>query len=99
MRSVSSLRDIFAEAFRSHPGKPIKVKRAMFLTIWILPLFCVFFAWGLQVAMDGAYQSRLLGLECAGFFLLLICAVVVCFRAMLQSKAVRIFFFVLNMFL
>jgi len=88
--------ELFVEALRARPGGAVRVKRSLFITIWALPFCCVFIAWGLQVAFDGALQSRLAGLVCAGFFILVGGALVLLFRGLLQSKSVRLGFFLIN---
>jgi len=94
--TVHHVPESLVDAFRLQPHGPINVKRSIFITLWAMPFTGIFVTWGLQVALDGAIQARLAGLACAGFFVLIACALVILFRGLQQSKAVRIFFFLMN---
>nr|MDO8115007.1 hypothetical protein [Candidatus Sigynarchaeota archaeon] len=94
---ITRWREALERAIPGRPGTEDPVmKRAVLIELWSLPFMSVFFALAVQMAVIGGLYSRLVGFMAAGFLLLVIGGLAVLFRGLLQSEAVRIGFFVVN---
>ena len=97
----SKLRNKIERPFRKTTEQPAEekfssIKHAIYIELWALPFMAVFSALGVQVAIVGVLYSRLVGLMAAGFLVLILGALVILFRGLLQSRSVRVGFFFIN---
>nr|MDO8110649.1 hypothetical protein [Candidatus Sigynarchaeota archaeon] len=72
------------------------MKKSLFIVLWALPFVSAFLVFAMQATVVGILYTRLAGMMATGLLLFIVGGVVLLFRGLLQSKSVRVGFFLLN---